>query len=388
MMSKTAKLLAGAATLAFMSAGTAQAAGTAAGTDVANTFSLEYKAGSSPTVQTYATPNTVTFKVDRVVDLTVDTTTPTVAVTAGQANAEQVFVVTNTGNAPQAYDIDLNQTSGDNFNTTPTTVAYHIDLNNDGIVDTGETTGTYSFDNGAIVASGDVPADASIRLTVTSSVPGTATNNQVGALSLVANTLEDSGGTFGTAGAEVAATTPTGAGLATVETVLNDGQDNNQVGGVTYTPTPDEDADNDGAESAVSRLQIQIANVTAVKSVALIYENDAGGALDCGTATPVASASRYIPGACVEYTITVTNTGAAIANDIEIDDELKEQLTFVTSSTAGLGTTTTSSSSAQCAYSGAPASTNCTTASMTDGTLAAGNVSATSGTFTIRATIN
>jgi len=64
------KSLLGATALTALSAGTAFAGGTAAGTTVTNTFTLDYNVGTTP--QTQVTGDTpTTFVVDRLIDVNV-----------------------------------------------------------------------------------------------------------------------------------------------------------------------------------------------------------------------------------------------------------------------------------------------------------------------------
>jgi len=92
-----------------------------------------------------------------------------------------------------------------------------------------------------------------------------------------------------------------------------------------------------------------------------------------------------IPGACVEYTITATNSGAATATAIDIEDTLPANLTFVAASASGFSTAGT--------FSTLPtANQNCSTTPCVvvyDGAeLTDGSTTPTVGTVTIRALIN
>jgi len=102
-------LLAVAALTAF-STGSASAAGTAADTNVQNTFSLTYSVDGTeqPVIDTGPSgSNTPTeFTVDRKVDLTV-VSNGNETVAPGEADAELTFTLTNTGNDTQGYDLSL-----------------------------------------------------------------------------------------------------------------------------------------------------------------------------------------------------------------------------------------------------------------------------------------
>ena len=68
--------------------------------------------------------------------------------------------------------------------------------------------------------------------------------------------------------------------------------------------------------------------LTATKDV-VVYSRDGS---DCGTFGNGPDAGAAIPGACVQYTITVTNGGSAAARDVTITDDLSDlPLTYVAS---------------------------------------------------------
>ena len=104
------KCMFAAGAFAIASANGAMAAGTAAETNVQNTFSLNYSVDGTPQPTIDTGPggsNTPTeFTVDRKVDLTV-ATNGNETVAPGETGAELTFTLTNTGNDTQAYDLSL-----------------------------------------------------------------------------------------------------------------------------------------------------------------------------------------------------------------------------------------------------------------------------------------
>ena len=304
-----------ASALTALSTGAAMAAGTAAETNVQNTFSLSYSVGGTtqPVIDTGpGGSNTPTeFTVDRKVDLTV-ATNGNETVAPGEQDAELTFTLTNTGNDTQAYDLSLiNETSGDDFNASGLTITYYVG---------NSATGTQlPYTPGS--ATVDVPADGQLYIVVSGDIPlaPSVSDNQTAAISLVADTAEP--GSPGAASTPVAADDGTNNITGAAENVLADG-----------SSTANEAA-NQGDDSATGTYIVASADLAAAKTVGIISEAGAG----CGTAPtfPLGAfptTEHAIPGACVEYRITVQNTGddaSADAADLELVDVLPDGLTFV-----------------------------------------------------------
>ena len=369
MSSKFTKLLMGGAALALLPATQAFAEGTEAGTAVTNTFTMTYDVGGDPQTLTPDADDTVTFAVDRVVDLTVSV--DNAAITANPNDTiTQVFTVTNTGNSPQAYDLDFLQqvdgTAPENFDLEEPatfTVTLSIDADGDG---TPDSTVSYTVDNGAVVPTPDIGPDGIITVTVVTDVPAGQADGSVATVALEAVTLEpavrpDSGVVLvggvptpgagapigGASGTEVVASTDPN-GEATVETVLADGTGTGApVTGVT-------DVDNDGDHSAVSVVTVESATIIADKTVDLITQDNScafGGAT--APLVPPTTNLVYIPGACVQYVIEVENQGNATATNVAVGDSLQGDLSYVDSAVFGplggtIGTTTCAANSTTC----------------------------------------
>ncbi len=311
-------LLAGA--MVALSAGAASAAGTAADTNVQNTFSLTYSVDGTqqPTIDTGPSgTNTPTeFTVDRKVDLTV-ASNGNETVAPGETDAELTFTLTNTGNDTQGYDLSfVNEGSGDEFDATGLTITYYVGNSATG-TELTYTPGTSTVDVPAdgqlfVVVSGDIPTAGS--------APGLVEDNDTADITLVADTTEP--GAPGVASVPVVADTDgvndvTGA----AENVLADGSSTSN------------EAANAGDDSATGTYIVASADLTAAKTVGIISEDGAG----CSTApsfplSAFPTSEHAIPGACVEYRITVQNTGddaSANASDLALVDVLPDGLTFV-----------------------------------------------------------
>jgi len=268
------KGLLGASALTIFSTGTAFAAGTAADTTVSNTFTLNYSVGTTPQPPVTNSGTPTTFKVDRLVDLTVAAIAPASTSAPGAADEDLRFTVTNNGNDTQAYALSVVQETGDDFQTTNVTILYYID-DGDGIFEPDGDDGaaiTYNGTTTGASAGGDVPADRLLHVIVQSDIPSGATDGQTADLTLVADTL------------------------------------------VT------------GASG--------VANITGTKTVSVFSEDGSGCGTIPGTPATPASEQHAIPGACIEYVITASNEGPADALAITIADTLPDELEFVAASFA------------------------------------------------------
>jgi hypothetical protein len=298
---------------------------TPAGTNVQNTFTLDYQVSGvdQPTIDTGPTGlNTPTeFTVDRLIDLTVDSTADAnVAPDAQDQTLE--FSVTNTGNDTQAYSLTLADPT-DDFDATGLTTLYYVD-DGDGIFD--PDTGSGGTDGVGVAyvsgATADIAADGLLWVVVTGDIPASAADLETDGITLVADTLQPTtGASPGTAEvADTGGNTPTGV----AENVLGD------VAGVT-------DSANAGDHSATGTFIVAAADVSGSKAVTIFLE-DGVDAATCGTFPGTADADPLsIPGSCVEYVITATNDAAASssATAIAISDYLPQELTFAGAQQAG-----------------------------------------------------
>jgi uncharacterized repeat protein (TIGR01451 family) len=284
--------------IASMWAMPAMAAGTAAGSTITNTATVNYQVGTVAQTAINASNN---ITVDRRVTLTVvQLGTSTTSVSPGQTQAATTFTVTNTSNAT----LDLGLTAANLATSTAApngggndafdvgAFTYYID-DGDNVFDAGDTLVTHLD---------EVAADAARVVHVVASIPAGATNGQKAAVSLTAQAKE--GGTAGTEGAVVTATA--GANTAGMDTVLAD-------------TAGSDDAATDGRHSARDDYTVA-APVLTVTKISRVIQDPING-----TTNP-----KMIPGATVEYCITVANAAAgATASSVVITDSLPTQTTYV-----------------------------------------------------------
>jgi len=284
----------------FAGVQSANAAGTAASTPVNNRATVSYSVlGSAQTpIESSPTGNSnpgtgnganTTFVVDNRIDLTVaEVGGANTVVTPGQANAVIAYRVTNTGNAAQGFQLAATNSGAttlfgntDNADFTPLNV--FVDSNGNGTYDAG-------VDAAANINT--LAADANVVVFVVVNVPLTATNGQFVNVRLTARAA-----TAGTNGGTLATQTA-GADTAGVDIVFGD-------------------AGRDATEFAEDQYAVQSATLLITKASSVVSDPFNG------TTNP-----KAIPGAVVEYVITIANTGLVAASPVSVTDTIAAALAF------------------------------------------------------------
>lgn len=286
----------------------AYAAGTLASTSIDNRATVSYTVGtvaqtpieSSPTGN--STPGTgnganTSFVVDNRIDLTVTELSGGTTVTSpGATGAVTAFRLTNTGNAAQAFQLSAAQlTGGTVFGNTDNTdvtnpLAVFVDANDNEIYDAGDTATAVST----------LGADLDVVVFVVASVPLTVTNGQFASVRLTARAAVNGDPTT------LATETVGPESPGSVDVVFGDGAGAG-------------DAAENGAFAADDQYQIQSAALTIAKTSTVISDPFNG------TTSP-----RAIPGAVIEYAITMTNTGVVSATGVTLVDPIPANTTFRT----------------------------------------------------------
>jgi len=315
-LTKLQKGLLGTVALGFFSVGTSFAQ-TAAETPVDNTFTLNYEVNGAeqPEINNNGTPTR--FLVDRLIDLTVENVGGNTTVVSGQTNAETTFTLTNDGNGTQAYFLDVfnGVITTDDFN--PSNGTPIITYVQGGVTVTFDPTDTSTF---PILA-----PDATIQITVNQNIGTGLADGAEGQIILRADTLDSTSFTEETADVD-------GNDLLASENVLADEQ---SIPTLESAPGVLVDGDDAGDDAAIGTYIVAAANVTGVKTVSIFSEDGTG----CGTIAatlPATTNTEYsVPGACVEYRITVTNNDTREATAISIGDTLPAELDLVTAELRG-----------------------------------------------------
>ena len=350
-------------------AGNAVAAGTDAGTTVSNSFTLDYSVGGTAQPQ-ITPPATTDFVVDRIINLTV-TSQGDENVDPGETGAELVFSVLHSGNDNQRFEFILEQPTGDDFDATlgATPITWYTD-DGDGIFEPGGDDGAGTTIAQSTSIGTDIAPDTTLWAVVAGDIPGTATDGQSADVTLVANTLDPAtwivDGASGSADAETVADTD-GNAMGTTENVLADADGPASAANDTAT---------DGAHSDTGTYNVVSATLAASKTVAVLATNATAAACGAAASLPPTDTTFYpAPGACVEYVISVQNTGSSAATAITLADALPDEITHVSSVDAVFTGGTVSTTPAVCDASSSPC-----TVTLSGASLAAGNT----GTLTIR----
>jgi uncharacterized repeat protein (TIGR01451 family) len=285
----------------------ALAVGTASGTDIVNRATVNYEVGAVPQALIESAPGAgnstpgatngtdTVFEVDNLVDLTVAEVggTHTVVVPGSLLQVTE-FTVTNTGNTIQDYDLAAADLVGgtvfgnlDNINADLLQV--FVDDNSNGVYDDGVDVSTFID---------ELAADATETVFIVATIPALAVDGNAANVALTATTHDG-----GTAGGPI--------GALTVESA---GPDNPAVVDIVFG-----DAGNDALETDQDSYLVVTSTLTVVKASAVISDPING------TTNPFA-----IPGAVMEYTITITNGGGPDATSVSITDAINANVTFQT----------------------------------------------------------
>lgn len=294
----TAHLTALAATsILIFGAGQALAGGTASGTDISNSASLDYTVNG--VVQDQKSSDTVTFKVDKKVDLTVVTSDGAlVAVTPGTSNQVLTFTVTNTGNDTQDISLSaiaLANGAADPFGGSTTD---NLDDNTSNIsifVESGANAGYQPLEDTATYID-ELAVDIPVVVYIVRNIETTRVNNDTAVYALVGQIR--AGGAGGTLGAALTQTAPGAVADDQIDTLFADaaGSDDNA---------------NEANHSDRSGFLVVTAEMNADKEQTIV-----GG--------------YAIPGATVTYSITVENTGSAVATSVIVTDSIPTNTTYAT----------------------------------------------------------
>lgn len=285
------------------------AAGTEAGSLVSNSIDVTYQSGGQTVTNNDA--DTADFVVDYKVDLAIEGQDGGKTVTAAQGlnDATLDFLLTNEGNKASGYNVDVTSTGGIGLTYDPAGGGnpgeYSVYLSSDGVFDGGDTV----IDTNGVLNATDLAPDADTHVLVVANVPNSAADGQTDTFDVTATALDETTNT---------PTTETSVlDLSTEDVVFAD---------------PGED----GIETDAEDLVITAPQLTFSKTANVISENRQGG-FDCATGAAVSGAEAAIPGACVEYTISITNDASATspASTLQVTDAIPADVTYVTDDDGG-----------------------------------------------------
>lgn len=371
MFSRPIKTLTYGAALSVLLAGGALAQ-TAPGTPVRNTISLSYETGAGEISLTESELPVAEFIVDRKIDLGLRSERAIADEVTAPAGSQQVvlaFKLQNNGNGTQDFEIGvvrtgtLGLTASSSATATPGLGEYSIVTST-----THDLSGTVSPLDGNIE---DLEAGSEIFLLIVANIPLDAEDNLADDFTVTATALTDAGGTIeyrrdlGLMGENVIA----------VDTASDS----------TLSPGTELSPAEDGIDADQGRIRVSTPMISATKNVIVVSEDPtfACNNLDLDGNPPSAEAGA-IPGACIEYIITVDNSSAnASATNVIISDALPSQLAYRAHSTDFIYTMISDGSAGSGDTSVMPTQAS-GTISGTIATLPAGQ----RATLRIRATIN
>lgn len=310
-MRKAAARLAIAAGVAVCSLPQAYAGGTAAGTDINNTASVDYTVGgvNQPDVLS----NTATFKVDRRINVTVaEVGGAATNVVPGATGQVLTFTVTNNSNATMDFRLVPTQDGTGATTAFSDTDSFDVPVlqvfadNGNGVYEPATDTATFID---------ELPADTSRTVFVVASIPAGQVNGDTAGVTLTAVAAQSTDGT----GAYVA----TAGSLAGDALETNTGSIDNAafIDTVFGDPAGDTDGAGDGRHSDDDEYDVVTASLVVVKSATVIsdpFNNN--------------SFPKAIPGATIEYCLDVLNSGAVSAGAIVLTDAIPANTTYVAGS--------------------------------------------------------
>jgi uncharacterized repeat protein (TIGR01451 family) len=306
-MTSKLKLLVASAVIpaVFLNAVPAMATGTTQGTSVLNNVTVDFQVGG--VAQTQATASD-TFVVDRKIlfDIAEKATTGTTSVIPGQTGRVTTFLLTNSSNDTLDFTVTPANIVGgtaahggtDAFDVTNLLICLDGPVV-DGVCDAAPAASLTIND-----LSGGAGNTATIL--ILGDIPAGATNGQIANVSATATALNSNGTAITGAGAAAADATVNGA--ATVETVFADVAKSGN-GGTSVA--------RDGIDVARDDYTISAAVLSVFKTSRIVSD---------GVST---SNFKAIPGAVVEYCISVANAaGASLATNIAVRDVVPADLTY------------------------------------------------------------
>lgn len=254
------------------------AAGTAAGTEVRNQATVTYTTGGS-TVSDVSSP--AEFKVQELINASlVIQQSGDIIVNSPDAEAPIKLVLTNTGNGDESFSLSQTNVSGsDDFDVTIGSV--YVD-DGDGVFEPGTEDILY--------AGNALAPDASVTLWAVSAIPDALADNSKGDVVIKA--------------------------LST--TFQNAGQTNPQPGSVISTGG----AGGTNAVAGSTGAQQQKTATYRVSAIAVNIAKSVTAARDLLGQ----GGSQYVPGAEVDYRITVSVTGTGVATSVSVSDPLPDEL--------------------------------------------------------------
>lgn len=358
-INKASLKLALAAGLVFGGMPAAFAAGTAAGVDVTNTATVNYKVGTVD--QTPKDSNTTSFKVDRKINLTVaEVGGAGLQVVPGDTARALRFTVTNNGNST----IDVRLSASQDATSATTAFGDTDSFNVTGLsvfVEDGTNPGTYDPTEDLATFVDELAADDVVTVWVVGNIPLSSVNGDFAGITLTGTAAQSTVALTGVYTATVGALA-----ADAVETNTGVADDSTFIDTVFGDAAGDTDAAEDGAHSDDDQFNVVTAAIAVTKSSTVVSDPFNGG-----------TNPKAIPGAVIEYCLDINNTGSVAASTIVLTDAIPANTTYVAGS---IKTAATGAAAACTVGSGTAEDDNAAGADETDpdgGSFAANSVTIT-----------
>jgi uncharacterized repeat protein (TIGR01451 family) len=291
------------------------AAGTPAGTTITNTATVNYTVAGSPFSQT---TNVASFRVDELISVRVSGPSAPVNANTPDINRVLVFTVTNTGNAPEAYNLIANLNPGapvvDQFNPQAGSAGLlFVDVNGNGQLDIG----TDTLISGPVT----INPDRTVTVLFVANIPPGLANGNQGVVTLTAASATV-GAVVAGVGAPPGTVLPNGGtpavGAPGIDAVVGAGR-----GGA---------ADSGADDTASGTYLVGTVAVSITKTVIAVTSPFGVTTTGCNAPTPPAACATIVPGTVVQYQLTVTIAGAGTALGVQVTDNIPPNTTYVANS--------------------------------------------------------
>jgi hypothetical protein len=230
------------------------------------------------------------FEVDRLIDFEVTGPGGNTIIAPGELDAVLVFTMTNSGNDHQDFGFTVTNLAGPDFDMNPLTLEVYVDSNANNVYDVGVDTATFVDD---LVPDGVTTATIFVVTDADNPIP---VDGDLADMQLEARAYDGNDGVTGGAQGGLAADDSLALDVAgTVQNVFGEGV-----------------APHDNRFEATGTYEVQAATLTVSKASAVISDPFS-----------VAPNWKAIPGAVVEYTVTIVNNGSVAADNVSVSDNIQ-----------------------------------------------------------------
>lgn len=163
----------------------ARAAGTAAGTIINNSATVDFILAGTPVTQT---SNVASITVVERIEVVLTLQSPQLVVAPAEPGRSLLFTLTNTGNGNETFSLAMNSLlPGDDFDPVPAVPGIYFDSDGSGDISPGDAAYVPGTNDPAL------PPDTSIDILLVNDIPGAVANGNVGRSELTASSTTGTG---------------------------------------------------------------------------------------------------------------------------------------------------------------------------------------------------